>query len=511
MPSNHYDLIVIGTGPAGEGAAMKASKAGKTVASIEEYSKIGGGATHWGTIPSKALRAAIQHINLVHQKSTALRELNAHPTFNFPHLLDHARHIVELQADLRTSFYHRNNIDLHFGHGRFLDPHRIQVVRSDGASEEFTADAFVIGTGSRPYRPSDIDFAHSRILDSDKLLTLPITPKSCIIYGAGVVGCEYASMLNNMGIAVTLINTRSKLLAFLDDEIADALSFHLSDCGVRILHNEEYESVLAHGNVEDSSGHVEARLKSGKLIKADVFLFANGRSGNSDALGLEALNVKANSRGQIEVNDNLQVKITGTDAPAPSARPEHLTGQAAIVGATRRIVHSTTAEGEKYYDHIFAAGDIIGVPALASASYDQGRFAATLVVSGEADYHLVNEIPTGIYTTPEISSLGRTEAQLTAEKIPYVAGKSLFRTLARAQITGHTTGMLKLLFHRETLELLGIHCFGENASEIIHIGQAIMSQQAPANSLNYFLHTTFNYPTMAEAYRVAALNGLDQL
>jgi NAD(P) transhydrogenase len=385
----------------------------------------------------------------------------------------------------------------------------LSLQQAQGACEEFSADHFLIATGSRPYRPADIDFHHKRILDSDKLLELKFTPHSAIIYGAGVIGCEYASMLNNMGIDVTLINTRTHLLEYLDDEITDALSFYLSDLGVRIMHQEEYQRVEAVGHGEDPHGHVEVQLKSGKVVKADVFLFANGRSGNSDDMGLDHIHVKPNGRGQIEVNENLQVKIAlDTEAPADVAGQK--TGQAAIVGRSPRLAH-LSGDGHKFHKHIYAAGDIIGVPALASASYDQGRFAATHIVSGQAEYQLVSDIPTGIYTTPEISSLGKTERQLTEEKVPYVVGKALFRTLARAQITGKTAGMLKILIHRETLEILGIHCFGDNASEIIHIGQAIMAQPAPNNTINFFIHTTFNYPTMAEAYRVAALNGIDRL
>ena len=521
-PSPHYDLIVIGTGPAGEGAAMKAAKAGKKVAAIEQYSQIGGGATHWATIPSKALRAAILHVNLLHKGD---QRPDAGPIFTFPKLLQQAHQVVEKQTHVHASFFYRNNIAIHRGRARFLDPHRISVQRHDGAMEELSADNFLIGVGSRPYRPSDIDFTHLRILDSDKLLNLSITPRSVVIYGAGVIGCEYASMLNIMGVNVTLVNTRSRLLSFLDDEISDALSFHFSDRGIHILHHEEYERVVPTGPLEDPHGHVELHLKSGKIIKADVLLFANGRSGNSDDLGLENIGVIPDERGQILVNDKLQVKISPA-TPAPHAgapadenaqRPvspyvikTRLTGQEAIVGRTSQLAHASAEDGE-CYPHIFAAGDIIGVPALASASYDQGRFAGTLIVSGSAEYHLVTEIPTGIYTSPEISSLGKTEAQLTDEKVPYVAGKALFRTLARAQITDRTAGMLKILFHRETLEVLGIHCFGDNATEIIHIGQVVMTQPAPNNTLSYFINTTFNYPTMAEAYRVAALTGLDQL
>jgi NAD(P) transhydrogenase len=285
------------------------------------------------------------------------------------------------------------------------------------------------------------------------------------IYGAGVIGCEYASIFANLDVKVTLVNTRDRLLSFLDDEITDALSYHLRDQGVLIMHNETYERV----DVDDEG--VRLQCNSGKVINSDVLLWANGRTGNTDNLGLEAVGIGVNSRGQIEVNER------------------HQTAQA----------------------HIYAVGDVSGPPGLASASYDQGRFVAALIAFGACDWRLVEYMPAGIYTSPEISSVGRTERELTEQNIPYEVGRAEFKNLARAQIAGHEVGMLKLLFHRETLEILGIHCFGEQASEIVHIGQAIMAQKGDANSINYFVDTTFNYPTMAEAYRVAALYGLNRI
>ncbi|MCA9609535.1 MAG: FAD-dependent oxidoreductase, partial [Myxococcales bacterium] len=286
------------------------------------------------------------------------------------------------------------------------------------------------------------------------------------IYGAGVIGCEYASILRGLGVKVNLVNQRDKLLSFLDDEIIDALSYHLRDQGVVLRHQEQYE------RIEPTADGVFMHLASGKKIKSDIVLWAQGRTGNTDGLGLEAIGVAPNSRGQLDIDETFRVR------------------------------------GK---DHIYAVGDVVGYPGLASASYDQGRFAAEHLVDPECDLALVKDIPTGIYTAPEISSVGRTERDLTEHNVPYEVGHSLFRSLARAQLTGNTVGMLKLLFHRETRELLGIHCFGDQAAEIIHIGQAIMAQPAPHNTIDYFVHTTFNYPTMAEAYRVAALNGVNRL
>ncbi|HEY2892913.1 MAG TPA: Si-specific NAD(P)(+) transhydrogenase [Pirellulales bacterium] len=463
VDTQHYDFVVIGTGPGGEGAAMRAAKAGKTVAAVERYVQVGGGCTHWATIPSKALRQAIYHMNLCNN-SPIYKRMDLQPKFSFPDLLATANAVIGKQVDLREGFYDRNDVALIAGSAQFVDPHTIEVINSDAACKRFSADAFVIATGSRPFRPADVDFSHPRIFDSDSLLTLDWTPASITVYGAGVVGCEYASMWRNMQARVQLINTRDKLLAFLDDEIIDALSYHLQENGVRILQNEEYE------RVEGTDNGVVLHLKSGKKVRSDVLLWANGRSGNTEGLGLEKVGITLNHRGQIDVNEHYQ-----------TAQP-----------------------------HIYAVGDVVGYPSLASASYDQGRFAAGHFC-GDPNHRLVENIPTGIYTSPEISSIGKTERQLTDEKVPYEIGKAMFKHLARAQITGQDVGMLKLLFHRETLALLGIHCFGQSAAEIIHIGQAIMSQPGEANTLRYFVNTTFNYPTMAEAYRVAALNGLNRV
>jgi NAD(P) transhydrogenase len=463
METQHFDFVVIGTGPGGEGAAMRAAKAGKHTAAVEKYAQVGGGCTHWATIPSKALRQAIYHANLWNQIAVNQR-IDAHVRFSFPELLATANSVIAKQVALREGFYERNGVCLIPGAARFVDPHTIEVQRSESAVKCVSADAFVIATGSRPFRPADVDFSHPNIFDSDTLLGLDRTPASIAIYGAGVVGCEYASMWRNMQVRVTLVNTRDRLLSFLDDEIVAALSYHLSENGARILHNEEYE------RVEGTDAGVVLHLKSGKKVRTDVLLWANGRTGNTDALGLETIGVVPNHRGQIEVNEHYQ-----------TAQP-----------------------------HVYAVGDVVGYPSLASASYDQGRFAAGHFC-GDVDHFLIEDIPTGIYTSPEISSLGKTERQLTQEKIPYEVGKAHFKHLARAQITGITVGMLKLLFHRETLALLGIHCFGQNAAEIVHIGQAIMAQPPPHNTIRYFVNTTFNYPTMAEAYRVAALNGMNRV
>jgi NAD(P) transhydrogenase len=463
MSVESYDVVVIGSGPGGEGAAMKSAKEGKRVAVIERGRAVGGSCTHLGTIPSKALRQAIRVY--AQQRRFGLEEHHIQSIPNYPALLRSAASVIRRQVDLRQGFYDRNRVPVIHGQARFLDPHTIAVCQGEVPVATVRANHVVIATGSRPWRPPELDWTNPRLLDADTVLHMDRTPLSMTIYGAGVIGCEYASMFRGLGIKVNLVNSRQKLLSDLDDEIIDALSYHFRDQGIMLRHNEELEAI------DDDGDGLVLRLKSGKALKSDVVLYAVGRTGNTEGMGLEMTGLRPNQRGQIDVDEHYRTAVP----------------------------------------HIYAVGDVIGPPALASAAYDQGRFAATHFCEGRADLKLVAHIPTGIYTTPEISSVGATEAQLTAQKVPYEVGHAQFKHLAHAQITGLDVGMLKILFHRETLEILGVHCFGDRASEIVHIGQAIMSQPGKANTLEYFTNTTFNYPTMAEAYRVAALNGLNRL
>lgn len=464
MQAKHFDVAIIGSGPAGEGAAMTLAKKGKTVAIVEKYHQVGGGCTHWGTVPSKSLRHTVQMIADFNQNLLFQNAIN--PTnFTLPDLLRSAHTVIDSQVKTRRGFYDRNLVQIIRGSARFEDKHTLSITQEDGTHEQINAEHLIIATGSRPYRPPELDFNHPRILDSDTLLQSQQTPRSITIYGAGVIGCEYASIFAALNIKVNLVNTRSRLLAFLDDEITDALSYHLSHQGVLLRHNETF------AQIEATDDAVILSLKSGKRIKTDTLLWANGRSGNTQNLGLEEIGIELNHRGQINVNENYQTDLA----------------------------------------HIYAVGDVVGFPSLASASYDQGRYAAKHILDDSAHFKLVEYIPTGIYTSPEISSMGRNERELTQDKVPYEVGRAMFENLARSQIIGCNVGMLKILFHRETLEILGIHCFGHQASEIVHIGQAIMSQAGAANTICYFVETTFNYPTMAEAYRVAALDGLNRI
>jgi NAD(P) transhydrogenase len=458
-----HDLVVIGSGPGGEGATMRAAKAGARVVMIERGPAVGGGCTHSATIPSKALRHTVSQVQAF-RKSPLFAICSEHVTVTFQSMLRAAQDVIGKQVSMRRDFYARNHVTVVHGQARFVSDDTVEVEANE-IRRKIHAKRFVLAVGSRPYRPPEVDFSHPRIRDSDTILELDSTPDSITVYGAGVVGCEYASIFRNLGAKVNLLNSREKLLAFLDDEIIDALSYHLRDQGVLIRHNEEYE------RVEPQADGVVVHLKSGKRLKTDLLLWAQGRTGNTQDLGLERVGLTPDSRGQLKVDE----------------------------------FYRTARE------HIYAVGDVVGSPSLASASYDQGRFAAGHAIEGKSDERLVRDIPTGIYTSPEISSLGRTERELTSAGVPYEVGHSLFRSLARAQITGNTVGMLKLLFHRDNLKILGIHCFGDQAAEIVHIGQAIMAQPGDTNSLLYFVNTTFNYPTMAEAYRVAALNGLNRL
>ena len=458
--NKQVDVVVIGSGPGGEGAAMQLAKGGKKVLVVERYQRIGGGCTHWGTIPSKALRAAILQV-IEAAASPVLNTPDAVSKAKLADLRRSAQSIISSQVALRQKFYERNDVEVIHGAARFLDQNRLQI----GEEQVVEASAIVLATGSRPYRPADVNFNHPRIFDSDTILNLQERPHTLTIYGAGVVGCEYASMFRNLDIKINLVNSRSELLDFLDDEITDALSYHMRERGVVIRHNESFQ------RIETSDDCVVLHLQSGKAIRSEALLWAAGRTGNSDQLNLSAVGLTADNRGYLSVNRHGQTTVP----------------------------------------NIYAVGDLVGQPSLASAAYTQGRVAARHLLGLEDSENNLDEIPSGIYTSPEISCIGKTEKQLTDEKVPYEVGIAHFKSIARAQISGQTVGILKLLFHRETLQILGVHCFGANASEIIHIGQAIMAQPGSGNSLKYFMNTTFNYPTMAEAYRVAALNGYNRL
>ncbi len=461
--SSGWDLVIIGSGPAGEAAAMQAAKGGLRVAMIESQNRVGGNCTHWGTIPSKALRHQVRQV-IRSQRNPLLRGLINPRQVQWQDLIRRSGEVIDSQVQVRTDFYIRNRVRLFSGLGYIQGPGEVRVDDPVGRQWLLRTRNILIATGSRPYHPADVDFDHPRIYDSDTILNMAHTPRNIIVYGAGVIGCEYGCMFTGLGMRVDLVNNRQHLLDFLDTEISDALSYHLRDQGATIRHSEEYSRIIA-----DDDG-VTLELRSGKRLRADALLWCNGRSGNTQDLGIENLGLEANSRGQLSVDER----------------------------------YCTAAE------NVYAVGDVVGWPSLASASYDQGRFCAEGIVTG-GPVKQVENVPTGIYTIPGISSVGQTEQELTESKVPYEVGQAFFKNLARAQITGERVGMLKILFHRETLAVLGIHCFGYQAMEIVHVGQAVMRQPAPNNTLHYFVDTTFNYPTMAEAYRVAAINGVNRV
>jgi NAD(P) transhydrogenase len=458
-----FDVLVIGSGPAGEGAAMMAAKSHRSVAVIERYFEVGGGCTHWGTIPSKALRHAVKILHDL-RRNPLLREFRDASRLTYPQLLASATKVVESQVGSRRRFYERNRVPIFAGEARFIDAHTVEVQPEAGDPIRLSGKYIVIASGSRPYHPPHLDFTHPRVRDSDSILRYDEHPFAVTICGAGVIGCEYASIFINLGAKVTLVNSQDRLLSFLDDEITEALSYHLREQGCVIRHNEQFKAL------EARERDVVLHLQSDRKIKSDVLLWANGRTGNSDRLQLEAVGLSSNSRGQIAVNTHYQTELP----------------------------------------HIYAVGDIVGPPALASAAYVQGSHAVQHIIDPSIEPHHLEMVPSGIYTIPEISSIGRTERELQDAKVPYEVGHCAFKNLARAQMTDERAGMLKIIFHSQTMEVLGIHCFGDNASEIVHIGQTVMASP-DLNDVRYFTRTTFNYPTMAEAYRVAAHNGINRL
>ena len=394
--SSGWDLVVIGSGPGGEGAALRAVKSGLRTALVEDQPLVGGNCTHWATIPSKALRHQVRQVAR-QRRNPVLHSVADMPEISWPQLLERIREVISAQATVRTGFHVRNRVRIFNGRARLRSPGEVEVRGNDGRNWRLETRNVILATGTRPYHPPDVDFSHPRIYDSDTLLSMQHTPRNMLIYGAGVIGCEYASILTSLGIRVDLINSRNHLLDFLDTEISDALSYHLREEGATIRHGEHYEWVRG-----DDDG-VTLALESGKRLRADALLWCNGRAGNVEDLGLENVGLESDSRGRLEVDERYQ----------------------------------TATEG------VHAVGDLVGWPSLASASYDQGRFC-TGMMCGDPPRQVTN-VPTGIYTIPGISSVGPTEKELTEARVPYEVGQAFFRNLARAQITGEHAGMLKLL------------------------------------------------------------------
>ena len=456
-----YDLIVIGSGPGGQRAAIQGAKAGKRVAVVEKQSAIGGVCINTGTIPSKTMREAVLHLSGFYSKNFYGANRVASENISMADLLFRVQRVVENEVGVTQDQLKRNGVDVIHGVAKFTDPHHLRVENGNGFSE-LEGDFIVIATGTKPAANSKVPINGRNIIDSDQILSMPQIPRTLIVVGGGVIGVEYACMFATLGVRVIIVEKRPRLLEFADTEMVEALSYQMRDHRATMRLNEEVESVE-----ELPDGKVAANLVSKKRINADALLYAVGRQGNVERLDLAAAGIEADNRGRIKV-----------DADFRTVQP-----------------------------HIFAVGDVIGFPSLASVSMEQGRIAAArafgLQVQTDPDSY-----PYGIYTIPQISFIGKTEEQLTDADVPYEVGVAYYREIARGQIAGHTDGRLKILFHRETLELLGVHIFGENAAELLHIGQAVFKLKG---KITYFTDTVFNYPTLAECYKTAAFNGLNRL
>lgn len=457
-----YDLVVIGSGPGGEKAAIQAAKLNKRVLVVERMESPGGSCMHTGTIPSKTLRESVRFLTLMKQRAIYGISVKLDKGLTVDRLMHRRHHATLSLVERLENNFKRNDVDYLRGRASFSDAHVLEVQCGEENMEHVEADYFVIATGGRPFRPDWIDFSHPNVMDSDTILELHEIPKTLTIIGAGVIGCEYATIFAPLGVKVNLVNPRQELLDFLDLEISNALAYLMREQGIRIRLGETLTAV------ECKNGSVNAHMESGKVLKSDYLLFANGRVGNSDEMGLEALNISLNARRQVEVNQFFQ-----------TAQP-----------------------------HIYAVGDVIGYPSLAATAMDQGRLAAVHAFSDSTEAANFNLLPTGIYTIPEISTVGATEETLTSEKIPYEVGSATYREIARGQIGGNTTGRLKLLFSRDDLKLLGVHIIGDHATDLVHIGQTVM---AFGGTIEFFINNVFNYPTYSECYRVAALNGVNRL
>ena len=454
-------MIVIGSGPAGQRAAIQAAKSGKHIALVEKAECVGGASINTGTIPSKTMREAVMHLSGYNYQNVYGVNYRVKEKITMADLALRVQHVIKTEIDVTLAQLSRNNIEMLSGIAGFVDPHVVRVSNSHG-SVDYQAENVVIATGTKPAVSSKVQINGRTILNSDQILQMPDIPKTLIVVGGGVIGVEYTCMFSTLGVRVILVEKRPRLLEFADAEIVEALSYHLRDNRVTLRLNEEVSSVEGMPD-----GTVVANLESKKKLSGDTLLYAVGRQGNVDELNLPAAGIEADGRGRIPVDGEYRTK----------------------------------------QPHIFAVGDVIGFPSLASVSMEQGRIASAHaynkpVHSNPATY------PYGIYTIPEISFTGKTEEQLTDEDVPYEVGVAYYREIARGQIRGDTTGRLKLIFHRETREVLGVHVIGEGASELLHIGQAVMILKG---TVDYFVDTVFNYPTLAECYKAAAFNGLNKL
>jgi len=469
MAHSAYDLIVIGSGPAGQKAALAAAKLGKRAAVVERLASVGGVCIHTGTVPSKAMREAILHLTGLTEREVYGAGYQVKQDISMADLLYRCQHVVRCEVDVIRNQMQRNGLTLFSGAASFVDPHTVRIVHGDEATD-VVGKNILLAVGTVPARPKSVPFTPERVIDSDELLKLNKLPRSMMIVGGGVIGSEYASMLAAVGVRVTMIESRPRLLEFVDDEVAENLQFRMRDMGVRLKLGESV------AEIQLESDHVVAVLGSGKRLATDTLLYAIGRQGATADLNLQAAGLTADNRGRLVVNEYCQTAVP----------------------------------------HIYAAGDVIGFPALAATAMEQGRLAAQHIfradeacrsILGGGDSALAL-FPYGIYTIPEISMVGQTEQALTKQNVPYEVGIARYREIARGQLIGDPHGMLKLLFHRESRRMLGVHAIGTGATELIHIGQVAIASGLP---LDYFVESVFNYPTLAECYKVAALDGINRI
>ncbi|MEU8396084.1 Si-specific NAD(P)(+) transhydrogenase [Nonomuraea sp. NPDC048892] len=458
-----FDVVVLGSGPGGQKAAIAAAKLGRSVAVIEKRNMIGGVCINTGTIPSKTLREAVLYLTGLNQRELYGASYRVKDEITVTDLGMRTQHVIGREIQVIRSQLARNHVTVLQGTGRFLDPHTIGIVHDEGKTEEtkITAEKIVIATGTSPARPSSVQFDDRTVIDSDAILHLDRVPETLVVVGAGVIGIEYASMFAALGTKVTVVERRDRMLEFCDLEIVEALKYHLRDLAVTFRFGENVAAV------ERRPRGALTLLESGKKIPADCVMYSAGRQGKTSELCLDAAGLAADDRGRIKVDENY-----ATEVP-----------------------------------HIYAVGDVIGFPALAATSMEQGRLAAQHAC-GEPGGDLNELPPIGIYTIPEISFVGRSEDELTRDKVPFEVGISRYRELARGQIIGDSYGMLKLLVCSETRRLLGVHVFGTGATELVHIGQTVMGC---GGTVDYLVNAVFNYPTLAESYKVAALDAMNKM
>lgn len=465
----HYDCVVIGTGPAGQKAAIQAAKLGKRVAIIEKNKVLGGAQINTGTIPSKALREAVLHLTGGNQRHMFGQSCQAKEEITIADLVSFSQQVIRREWEVIRSQFERNGVELLWGRARFVGPNEVVVESQDG-EQVISADNFLLGVGTKPARPTNVPFNGKTVFTSDEVLHLDHLPKTMIVVGGGVIGTEYACIMATLGVRVTLIEGRDKVLGFLDQEIADAFQYFMRQSGITLRLGEKVESIEEVTIENGTARHlVEAQLESGKRLHAQTLLYAVGRQGVCKDLGLENVGIEFDDRERLHVNNYYQTNV----------------------------------------GHVYAAGDVIGFPALASTSMEQGRRAICHAFEcKDVENYNTSLFPYGIYAVPEISMVGKTEEQLTAEGIPYESGVAHYREIARGQLLGDEIGMLKMLIHQDTHKILGVHVIGTGATELIHIGQAVMTLDGDAE---FFVNNVFNFPTLAECYKVAAYHGLNKL